>query len=67
MYIHIYIYIDRESNNTGQTVYFANRTGHLKMLYSRIISLSQHNKHTKLHFQCIEIKQIAFSNVLCVL
>ena len=33
------------------TVYFTKRTGHLKIRYSRIFSLSEHNKHTKLHSQ----------------
>ena len=36
---------------TGHTVYFTKRTGYLKMRYSRVFSLSEHNKHTKLHSQ----------------
>ena len=42
----------RESTNIGHTVYFTERTGHLKMRYTRTFSLSDHNKHTKLHSQC---------------
>ena len=44
----------RESIKAGNAVYFAKRTGHLKMRYSRIVSLSEHNKRAKLHFQCGE-------------
>ena len=42
----------RESTNIGHTIYFTKRTGHLKMRFSRIFPLSEHNKHTKLHSQC---------------
>ena len=41
----------RASTITGLTVYFTKRTGHLKMRYSQFFSLSEHNKHTKLHSQ----------------
>ena len=41
----------RVSTITGHTVYFTKRTGHLKMRYSQFYSLSEHNKHTKLHSQ----------------
>ena len=56
-----------ESTNIGHTVYFTKHTGHLKMQYSRIFSLSEHNKHTKLQSNVEKIKEIAFLNVLCVL
>ena len=36
---------------TGNAVYFAKGTGHSKMRYSQIVSLSEHNKHAKLHSQ----------------
>jgi len=41
----------RASTITGHTVYFIKRTGHLKMRYSQFFSLSEHNKHTKLHMK----------------
>ena len=31
--------------------FFTKRTGHLKMRYSLFFSLSEHNKHTKIHSQ----------------
>ena len=43
------------------------RVGHFKMRYSRIFSLSEHNKLTKVHSQCKKNQEIAFLNVLCVL
>ena len=57
-----------ESTNIGHTVYFTKRTEHLEMRYSRIFSLSEHIKITKLHSQFVEkIEKIVFLNVLCVL
>ena len=47
----IIIILYRASTITGHTVYFTKRTGHLKMRYSQFFSLSEHNKHTKLHSQ----------------
>ena len=57
----------RESTNIGHTVYLTKRRGHLKMRYFLTFSLSEHNKHTKLHSQCEKFEEKAFSNVLCVL
>ena len=55
-----------ESTNIGDTVYFTKRTGHSKMRYSLIFSLSENNKHTKLHSK-EKIGEKAFLNVLCIL
>ena len=39
----------RESIETGNTVKFVKCTGNLKMCYSQVVLLSEHNKDAKLH------------------
>ena len=60
-----------ESTNIGDTVYFTKRTGHLKMRYSLIFSLSENNKHTKLILNVKKLKKnifqclVRFVNKVC--